>query len=97
MPTKSAIKATKKEKPVKALQKSAEGAVKRVRKVRAQAASSNGLPIEEHKRFVYWLEEFRDEPGVLGLTADAALSSIGAFTITLCAAVDSVQTSSSKP
>ena len=48
----------------------------------------DGLPIEEYKRFVSWLEEFREQPGPLGLTADAALSSIGAFTLLLGASID---------
>jgi hypothetical protein len=52
-------------------------------KRKAIHASPNGLPIKEYKCFVYWLEGFRNEPGPLGLTADAALSSIGAFTMLL--------------
>lgn len=81
----SVVKTTNKEKPVETLQKNAERTMKR------------GLPIEEYKRFVYWLEEFRDEPGLLGLTADAALSSIGAFTITLGVAVNSAKATSPRP
>ena len=52
-------------------------------KAKAIHASPNGLPIDEYKNFVYWLEGFSNEPGPLGLTADAALSSIGAFTMLL--------------
>jgi hypothetical protein len=57
---------------------------------------SDGLPIEEYKNVVHWLEGFREMPGPLGLTADAALSSIGAFTMLLGEASDKVRASGPK-
>jgi hypothetical protein len=59
---------------------------------RTQKAPSTGLPIEEYKHFVQWLEGFREEPGPLGLTADAAISSLGAFTMLLSDALGQGET-----
>jgi hypothetical protein len=68
-------------------------AAKRLRKAKSP---SDGLPIEEYKNFVHWLEGFREMPGPLGLTADAAMSSIGAFTMLLGEASDNVRASGPK-
>ena len=68
--------------------KSAKASLKPSAKAKAIHASANGLPIKKYKSFVDWLERFSNGPGPLGLTADAALSSIGALTMLLSGAMN---------